>query len=359
MARPHKPWYWKARQAWTVEIDGRRHILAKGPQAQTRTEAMRVFHALMAERDRAASTTPRAPPPALTVGGLCDHYLEWIAHTRRPLTLEWYQRHLSGFAAHVGVDTAAGIIRPRHVTGWLQAHGWSPSTECGAITAVKAAWSWGRKQGYLDDDPLKVMDRPPIATRDEILSEEQFEATLAATKDREFRDFLTVMHETGMRPSEAMALEARHIDFEARAAVLDSKTTSTTGRKRVVYLSDRALDLFRELAGRWPEGPILRNTRGRPWTRFATKCRFWRLRNKLGFGHELTAESLRHGYLTDALEQGTPIATVAELAGHKGTQMIERRYSKLYQRRGHLRDAARSIRPGPDGASDPEPGLES
>jgi integrase len=75
------------------------------------------------------------------------------------------------------------------------------------------------------------------------------------------------------------------------------------------------------------------------------------MRGRLKMGREATAKSFRHGFITDALEAGVPIATVAELAGHRGTKMIERTYSKLRERKGHLRDAARKVRPGEADAS--------
>ena len=30
MARPSNPWYWKARDPWYVNLEGKRHLLAKG-----------------------------------------------------------------------------------------------------------------------------------------------------------------------------------------------------------------------------------------------------------------------------------------------------------------------------------------
>jgi integrase len=96
----------------------------------------------------------------------------------------------------------------------------------------------------------------------------------------------------------------------------------------------------------------LLNSDGRPWTRNAMALRFRRLRARRGLGPEATAEAFRHGYAIDALERGVPIATVAELLGHRGTRMLEAYYSHLHERRDHLRAAADQIRPGePDPAA--------
>lgn len=45
-----------------------------------------------------------------------------------------------------------------------------------------------------------------------------------------------------------------------------------------MYLTDRALEITRRLAACQPEGPLFRNTDGRPWHPYALNCRFGRLR---------------------------------------------------------------------------------
>jgi hypothetical protein len=47
---------------------------------------------------------------------------------------------------------------------------------------------------------------------------------------------------------------------------------------RVVYLTDGALEVTQRLLGRWPDGPLFRNTDGRPWHPYALNCQFGRLR---------------------------------------------------------------------------------
>ena len=67
------------------------------------------------------------------------------------------------------------------------------------------------------------------------------------------------------------------------------------------------------------------------------------VREKLGYGKECTLESFRHQWITDALERGVPIATVAELAGNS-VAVISRHYSKLANRTDHLSESANSVR---------------
>ena len=86
-----------------------------------------------------------------------------------------------------------------------------------------------------------------------------------------------------------------------------------------------------------PVGPLFLNADGKPWNRNSIRCRFRRVRKKLKLGGDLIAYLYRHAVATDLLESGTGIAQAAEILGHKGTGMIMRHYSKLRERREHLR----------------------
>ena len=49
--------------------------------------------------------------------------------------------------------------------------------------------------------------------------------------------------------------------------------------------------------------------------------------------------SYRHTYITDALERGVDVATVAELVG-TSVETIQRHYGHLSTRHNHLKEAA-------------------
>jgi site-specific recombinase XerD len=113
------------------------------------------------------------------------------------------------------------------------------------------------------------------------------------------------------------------------------------------------VELTRRLVRLRPSGPLFLNEDGRPWNRNAIRCPFRRVRNKLGLGGDHVAYLHRHAVATDLLESGTGLAQAAEIFGHKGTEMIARHYSKLRERREHLRDQLMRAR---GGDQPPEPG---
>ena len=87
---------------------------------------------------------------------------------------------------------------------------------------------------------------------------------------------------------------------------------------------------------------MLRNPKGKSWRRNFVRCRFYRMKKKLGVCYNLY--SFRHAYITQSLVNGLDAVTVSILAGHKSTVMISRHYSHLHQMADHLRDAANRAR---------------
>jgi integrase len=114
-----------------------------------------------------------------------------------------------------------------------------------------------------------------------------------------------------------------------------------------VYLTPELVELTRTLVGRYPEGPLFRGPRNkRGFSRNGIRCRFRRLRKKLPQLAGVIAYTLRHTFATDALANGVPAATVAELIGHKDIHMLQEHYGHLSQKVSHMREAARKAAGG-------------
>ena len=92
-----------------------------------------------------------------------------------------------------------------------------------------------------------------------------------------------------------------------------------TGRR--VPLDDVVLAILKPLALKYPEGPLLRNTRGRPWTKDAVNCRFT-LRKSCLIEQRLT----RCGTLSSTRPNGASETALAEVCGHEDKTMILKVY---------------------------------
>ncbi|WP_435019114.1 tyrosine-type recombinase/integrase [Tundrisphaera sp. TA3] len=336
--RHPEPWYRKFNDTWYVQLDGKQQKLAKGKD--NKPEAFRTFHRLMAGQ-RVGT------PKAISASVLCYLYLEWSREEHKPATQEWYRGQLDSFRKTCG-KIEASAVTPSDVSRWLAARKklavaakrqFGPSSKRAAITAIKAVWSWAVKNHHLEKNPLKDIERPAMRRR-RALTAAEMAAIFEAVPDRAFRDFLRALRLTGARPGEVAGVTAA--DVKGDTWVLQVHKTDSTGEDRIIYLNEEMQELSARRAKLHPDGPIFRQHRGgRPWNRNAIRCRFRRLRAKLGLEAGAVCYGIRHAFVTDALEKGVPVATVAQLVGHRDLKMIQQTYSHLNERQQHLRDAAR------------------
>lgn len=336
MGRPRKPYFRKSDGWWVSRFHGEYVKLARGEE--NAAEAKKRFHELMALE---AVNTPVESADA-TSAALCEAFLAWSYRENSPTTYGFYRPFLQTFVDLHGAVRVRDL-KPYHVTRWFEAQpAWNQSTRRCALTALKRALNWAVKEGYLGANPLKQVEKPTVLHRERVVTGKEHEAITDAVRDEAFRTFLDAMRGTGCRPGEVAAVTAQQFNAEAGTWTFKRhKTVKKTRRPRVVYLTPPLVQLCRQLAAKYPEGPLFRNSRGKPWTRNAIRCRFRRLRKKLKLGPGLVAYSYRHAFATEGLGAGVPIATMAELLGHVDTTMVSEHYGHLDQKTDHLREAAR------------------
>lgn len=379
-----KPFHRPARGLWYVQLDGKQLNLGSD-----RDEAFRRYHELMGR----ARDAPRVVAGD-TILAILDEFLGWCQAHKAGRTYDWYRDYLESFAKSLPGDLAVAQLKPFHVQRWVDSQpGWKTGKR-GAIVAVQRAFNWAARMGLIEQNPLRHVEKPPAGRRDVVITPEEFARILGRVKDEEFRDLLTVCWETGCRPQEALMVEARHVDLQEGCWVFAVEESKGKRHRRVVYLTDAALELTRRLMAAHPAGPLFLNTDGLPWTPFALNCRFARLRLALGrkkleelgrmppglkrlkqagrldrdvrcahslavlerrrqiaalakeHGPKYSLYTFRHSWCTLALERGLDAVTVSVLMGHRDTTMISRVYSHLMQRRDHLRDAVRRVAGG-------------
>jgi site-specific recombinase XerD len=88
---------------------------------------------------------------------------------------------------------------------------------------------------------------------------------------------------------------------------------------------------------KYPEGKLLRNTKGRPWTAFAVNCLMRRLAKKTGL--RFAQYDLRHGRATGLLEAGVDHLTVSAVLGHVDASTLARVYSHVSKNNEHIKAA--------------------
>ena len=292
MARKPKPWYWRKRKLWYVEIDGKRHNL--GPDKK---DAEKLFHELMSSRQ------PRIR--ADSVVAMVDAFLDWCHNNLAERTYEWYQYRLQSFVRTISPSLRTSKLRPFHIQQWVDTEpGWADGSKRNAIRAVKRVMSWAEEQGYIDHNPIARMKKPAQGKREQLVSDAEWEDILNHVNSQQFRDLLLVTWETGARPQETLAVEARHVDLRNCRWVFPQSEEKGKRIPRVVYLTPEAIRITKRLMKKYPQGKLFRNTTGRPWTADAVNCAFVALQIRMGRRSLEQKESpkdkrRKHVYLTD------------------------------------------------------------
>jgi len=396
-----KPFFRPKKNRWYVELDGK-HINL-GPDEQA---ARAKYHEIMAARAR----EPKAPPPLPSghplVVVVFDAYLAWLDKrvqegTKAQRTYGWYKKFLSSFASFQTADyrvrdLTVDKLEPVHVYQWVDSHaGWKTGKR-GAMIAVQRVCNWAARAGLLKSvggrSPLTSLEKPQQGRRELLISEEEYREVLGLVEDREFRDLLELSWETGCRPHELFTVEAAFVDLDTGRWVFPIRLSKGKKVQRVVYLSERALEITRRLVAQRPSGPLLLNTDGRPWCVSSVKCRFQIICRNLGrrrlrqlalvpakiprlkaderkdpairteherqvlerrqrvnelakqHGKRFNLYAIRHTYITESLVSGLDAVTVSVLAGHRDTTMISRVYAHLAEKHEHMRQAAKKVR---------------
>jgi integrase len=325
---------------WYVQLrvgGARRQIkLAKGEE--NRDAAVQRWHEIM------AAPQPKRAPKSVSsdsVKALLDEFLDHCRSELSAATADWYDFFVQSFSGSIGDALSIDALQVSHVTTWLKAQTtWSKSTKSGAVQAIRRAFRWLSDEGRIRGYPLKGLKGTRKRQREVIVSPETFKQLLAASRPG-FRDLLTFLLSTGCRPQEARAVERRHVDLALRRIVFPASEAKGGEHPRVIYLTDEALAIVKPLCERYESGPIFRNSKGKAWTRNAIRCRFRRLREKVG---SFCAYHLRHTYATEALKRLDPI-TVSVLMGHSDPTTLARTYQHLAKDPVHMLEVARRARP--------------
>jgi integrase len=374
MAKKSKgPWFWKARKQWVVNINGTRHYLGSD-----RSEAYQEWHRLSTQE------TPRIS--GKHVVAVLDSFLTWC-QTDRPDSYDWYSTRINEFA-NTCPTLRMSALKPEHVRNWVKTKK-SDGHKRGCIVAVSRALNWAVREGMIETNPLRFMEKPSPGRREVFLTPDEFSKLLSHATDECFKDLLTFCWETGCRPQEVFRLEARHV--EENRCVFPEKESKGKKKKRVIYLTPVASEILRRLVAAHPEGRLFRNARGKPWGGNNVACRFGRLQKRLAgkivlkksevetlatelkkrrpmkvvggtefrkteadlrrearkklrakraTGPKYALYHLRHSYCQRALKNGVDPITLAELMGHSSAAMIMRIYQHLAQDKSHMVEAA-------------------
>lgn len=323
---------------WYVQVreDGKRRQkkLAKGREneAAARTK----YHELMSAPKPEPPPEPESPDAAVALLDLfLDHCREDLSENSRL----WYTHFLTSFSRKIGEKVLFCELTPDHVLTWIASKKkWSTTTKNCAVRAVRSAVRWLCDKHKLTY-PLSGLKAPRKKRREVIVSPEKFQEILAVVRDERFRLYLRFLFLTGARPQEASRLQKRHCELPLSRIVYPPSEAKGSEYPRVIYLNDEAREIVQGLFDKRskPEDFIFLNEDHKPWNKNAVRCRFRRMREKVG---RYCAYHLRHSFATLALQKLDAI-TVSVLLGHSDASQTGRTYQHLAKNPEFMLNAAK------------------
>src|ERR1700677_5085965 len=267
-----KPFFREFDGWWYAQIrEGSKRKQVKLVKGRDKEEdAYTAFYKLMAK-----DPTHVPEPTTLKVCHVSDMFLNHAEKHNDHDTYIWYKKYLQSFNDLFG-KVGALDVKPIHVTRWLDSHpGWKGSRRC-AVIALKRAYNFCEEQGLIPTNPVKRVRKPTAVRRERILTAEERQEIFQAIKDKEFREFVLALQETGCRPGEVARVAAANFNEDLGAWVFqDHKTKKKTGKARVVYLTPGMIELTKRSMIEFPEGPLFRGPAraGRkPYTKNGIRC---------------------------------------------------------------------------------------
>lgn len=268
-----------------------------------------------------------------------DRFLAWAAVNRSRSTVYGYRLYLTRFAAAVG-NVELQAITPAMLTSW--------STKFHPLQAVQRLAAWCHKEERsIATNPLSRMLKIAAGSRRRILVAGDV-CRMMKSSDHFFRAWLLALKETIARPQEMRQVRPIDVRTAGGAAAIAAELVSgqaffeidngkgfdrrrDRSATRIIPISPRLGRLLVRLIDRGAaiDEPIFRNSRGRPWSCNAVRCRIRRLRDRLGLGRDrrgerVVAYTIRHTGATAAARAGLRDWTLAAVLGHASTRTTAR-----------------------------------
>jgi integrase/recombinase XerD len=258
-----------------------------------------------------------------------------------PATREAYARDLRAwgdFLSGLGVEVLDA--HRVHVDAFARRDedaGVAPATIARRLSALSGFYSYALDESLIARSPVARVRRPRVSDESPRLGVDRagMRALLDTAQELGARDhaLACLLALSGLRVSEALAADVADLSSERGHRTLRLRRKG--GKRQTMALAPRtaaALDAM--LAGR-SSGPLFATRSSRRMDRHAALKVVRRLARMAGIEHGVSPHSLRHGFVTAALDAGVPLRDVQDAAGH-----ADPRTTRRYDRGRHSLDRA-------------------
>ena len=274
-------------------------------------------------------------------------------------TLAAYRRDLERYVRFL--ERKRGGALPRSATkedvavffAWLRGQKLAPSSIARTMSAVRVFHRFLLTEGLADSNPTINLDTPKLErSLPEVLTRNEVERLLnvpdlgtpLGIRDRAM---LECAYATGLRVSELIGLDTRHLFFDQGYVRVIGKGNKERlvpiGRKAIEYIGLYLGKVRPKLRSADSGTTLFLNWRGRSLTRMAFWVMLKRYCEQAGITKQVSPHTLRHSFATHLLEGGADLRAVQEMLGHSSiatTQIythVDREHLKAMHRQFHPR----------------------
>ncbi len=152
------------------------------------------------------------------------------------------------------------------------------------------------------------------------LTKQEMRQLLSVIKNHRDKIMILFLYNTGLRNSELIHLEIKHLNFENNTVkVVQGKG----GKDRIVNIVDEDLILaLKAYIGNRKKGTLFLSNWGKPFTSRGIQKIIKKYATKAGLEEisRITPHTLRHTFAVHALDSGVNIVTINKQLGHKSLQ---------------------------------------
>jgi site-specific recombinase XerD len=213
----------------------------------------------------------------------------------------------------------------------------APASVARRLSTLSGLYRYGVDESFIERSPITSVHRPRVGDESPStgLDRAELRALLAAAEADGLRShaLITLLALNGLRIDEALSRDIEHLDVERGHRVLRLRRKG--GKRAVAVLSPPTVRVLQAYLGDRDAGPIFVTKTGRRMDEPAAWRLVRRLARRAGIASadRLNPHSLRHSFVTAALDAGVSLRDVQDAAGH-----ADPRTTRRYDRARHNLD---------------------
>lgn len=258
-----------------------------------------------------------------------------------PSTRQAYARDLRAWAAFLASLNVNVLAAHRvHVDAFVRQaedDGAAPATIARRLSSLSGFYAYLLDEGLITRSPLARVRRPRVSDESPRLGVDRpgMRALLDTAQASGARDhaLACLLALNGLRITEALRADVADLGHERGHRTLALRRKGS--KRQTIALAPRTAAAIDALLDGRNSGPLFATRSGRRMDRHAALKVIRRLARSAGIEHTVSPHSLRHGFVTLALDAGVPLRDVQDAAGH-----ADPRTTRRYDRGRHSLDRA-------------------